>query len=93
MQWNACSTLNGSLEPSHVREGGAGKQIPSKYIPSVTREPLKETENMLEDENNKQARTITGGPLKKNEIDRGNKGKWVRTYCVVVSTGKLTNER
>ena len=56
-------------------------------------DPLKETENMLEDENDKQVRMSTGDPLKKNEMFRDEKGKWVRTYADVASTGKLSNDR
>ena len=35
------------------------KQIPSNEIPSGTGEPLKETKNILEEENDNQVRTIT----------------------------------
>ena len=42
----------------------ARKYIPSKD-PLGTGEPLKETENMLEDENDKQVLTSTEGSLKK----------------------------
>ena len=42
--------------------------MPSKEIPSVDGEPLKETKKMLEDENDKQVGTIIGGPLKNNEM-------------------------
>ena len=48
---------------------------------------------MLEDENDKQVRMSTGDPLKKNEMFRDEKGKWVRTYADVASTGKLSNDR
>ena len=37
-----------------VRGRDVGKQIPSEQIPSGTGEPLKETKDMLEEENNKQ---------------------------------------
>ena len=46
------------------------KQIPSKEIPLGTGEILKETKNMLEDENYKQARTRIRGPLKNKEMIR-----------------------
>ena len=41
----------------------------------------------------KQVRTSTGGLLKKKEIPRDKKGKQVRSYADVVSTGKLSKER
>ena len=47
-----------------------GTQIPSKRIPSGTGEPLKETKKMIEDENEKQVLTNTGGPLKKKEMPK-----------------------
>ena len=59
------------------------KQIPLKDIPSGTVEPLKETENMLEDKNDKQVRTITGMLLKKEEIIRDENDKQV-----LMSTGE-----
>ena len=43
-----------------------GEQIPLKDIPSGTGEPLKETENMLEDENDKKLRTSTGSQFGKD---------------------------
>ena len=70
-----------------------GKQIPSKEIPSETGDPLKETKNMIEDENEKQVHMSTEGLLKKKEIPRYKEGKQVHTYADVVSTGKLSNER
>ena len=48
---------------------------------------------MLEDENDKQVRTRTGGPLKKKYMPRDNKGKRVHTYADVISTGKFSNNR
>ena len=63
--------------------------MPSKEIPSVDGEPLKETKKMPEDKNDKQVRTSTGGPLKKRDIPRHKKGKWVSTYSDLVSTGKF----
>ena len=48
---------------------------------------------MLEDKNEKQVRTSTGGPLKNTEMPRDEHGKWVRTYADIVSTGKFSNER
>ena len=48
---------------SYTSKERVGKNIPSKYIPSGTGYRLKETKNILEDENDKQVRTITGGPL------------------------------
>ena len=50
---------------SYKSKERVGKKFPSKEIPLGTGEPLKETENMLEDENNKQVRTVTGRPQKK----------------------------
>ena len=50
---------------SYIRRDCVGKQIPSKYILLGTGELLKETKNMIEDENEKQVRTSTGGLLKK----------------------------
>ena len=47
-----------------------GKQIPSKYVPLGIGEPLEETKNMLEDENDKKVHTITRGTLKKKEMTR-----------------------
>ena len=48
---------------------------------------------MLEDEHEKQERTSTGGPLKKKDTPKDNKGKRVRTYDAVVSTWKIINNR
>ena len=48
---------------------------------------------MLEDENNKQVRTITGEKLKKKEIPRDKKEKRLCTYDDVLYTWKLINER
>ena len=56
-----------------------GKQIPSKDIPSGTREPLKETKNMIEYKNDKQVSTKTEVALKKKEILRDKNNKQVRT--------------
>ena len=56
-----------------------GKQIPSKEIPSETGDPLKETKNMIEDENGKEVSTSTRGTLKKKEILRDENDKHVRT--------------
>ena len=42
--------------------------ISSKDIPSRTGEPQKETKNMLEDKNDKQVCTSTGGPLKNKYV-------------------------
>ena len=55
-----------------------------KYIPSGFREPLKETKNMLEYENDKQVRTITWGPLKKKEMhrDEEEKGTYLWWRCI-----------
>ena len=49
---------------------GVGKQISLKHITSDTVEPLKENKNMLEDENDKSVRTITGGTFKKKDMLR-----------------------
>ena len=70
-----------------------GKQIPSKYIPLGTVEPLKETKKMLEDKNQKQVRRSTEGKLKNKYIPRYERGKHELTYDYVVSTWKLSNER
>ena len=67
------------------------KHIPLKDISLVTREPLKETKNILEDENDKQILMSTGGPTKKNYIPRDKKGNQLCTYADVVYTGKLSN--
>ena len=45
------------------------------------------------DGNDKQVRMSTGEPLKNEEMFRYEKGKQVRTYADVVSTGELSNER
>ena len=63
---------------SYTIKENVGKQIPPKEITSGTGEPLKETKDMLEDENNKQARTSTGGPLKNKEMLRDGNDKQVR---------------
>ena len=47
-----------------------GKQIPPKEIPSGTGEPLKETKKMIEDENDKQVRIITGDKFNKKEMSK-----------------------
>ena len=49
---------------SYTSKDSFGKQIPSKEIPSGTRETMKETKDMIEGEHDKQVRTSTGGPLK-----------------------------
>ena len=72
---------------------GVGKQILPKEIPSGPGESPKENKEMLEDENDKQVRTSTVGPLKKKELPRYEKEKLVPTYADIVSTGKLINER
>ena len=56
-----------------------GKKITPKDIPSGTGEPAKETRDTLEDENDKQVRMITGGPLKKKDMLRDENVKQVRT--------------
>ena len=48
---------------SYTSKKSVGKQIPSKEIPLGTGGPLKETKNMLEDENDKQVCTSTVRPL------------------------------
>ena len=48
---------------------------------------------MLEDENDKHVRTITGGTLKDKEMPREENRKRVCTYADVVSTGKISDER
>ena len=48
---------------------------------------------MIKDENDKQVRTIMGDSLKNKELFREKKGKRVRIYSDIVSTGKLSNER
>ena len=68
-----------------------GKHITSKDIPLGTIEPLKETKKILEDENEKQVRTIIGGPLKNKEMPKDEGEKWVRTYIDVVYIWKLSN--
>ena len=55
---------------SYTSKDSFGKQIPSKEIPSRTGEPVKEIKNILEDENDKQLRMSTGGPLKNKEMIR-----------------------
>ena len=50
-----------------------GKHIPSKEIPLGTGKPLKETENILEDVNDKQLGTHKGRPLKNKEMPRDEK--------------------
>ena len=55
---------------SYTRKECVGKQISPKEIPLGTGDPLKETKNVLEDENDKQVHTIIGGILKKKEIPR-----------------------
>ena len=57
-----------------------------------TGEPLKETKNILEYENDKQVCMSTEGPLKKKEMPRDEKGKRVRSYYDVVYTCNLGNE-
>ena len=56
-----------------------GKHIPSKEIPSGTGKPLKETKDMLKDENNKHVRTRTWVPLKKKQMLREKNDKQVST--------------
>ena len=48
---------------------------------------------MLEDKNDKQVGTITGGSLKNKDMLRYKKEKRLYTYAGVVSIGKLSNER
>ena len=50
---------------SYTGNQHVGKQITPKEIPSGTGDPLIETEDMLEDENEKQLLMGTAGPLKK----------------------------
>ena len=69
------------------------KQIPSKEIPSGTGDPMKETKDMLEDENDRKVHTSTGEPLKNKEMIRDEKGKQLRTYTDILSTGELSNKR
>ena len=64
---------------SYKRKERVGKQIPSKCIPSGTVEPLKETKDMLEDENDKQVLMIIGRPLENKEILRDKNDKQVHT--------------
>ena len=78
---------------SYTNKEPSGKHIPSKYIPSETGEPLKETKKMLEDKNQKQVRRSTEGKLKNKYIPRYERGKHELTYDYVVSTWKLSNER
>ena len=54
--------------------------------------PLK-NKQILRDENDKNEHTSTVEQLEKKEMFRDKKGKWVRTYYDVVSTGKISNER
>ena len=49
------------------------------YIPSVTIELWKETNDMLEDENDKQVCTSTGRPLKNKEMLRDKNDKQIHT--------------
>ena len=78
---------------SYTSKDCVGKNIPLKDIPSGTREPLKETKRLLEEKNDKQLHTRTGGPLKKKEMPRDEEGRRVHTYAEVLSTRKLSNER
>ena len=55
-------------------------------IPLGIVETLKETKNVLEDENDKKVRTSTGDLLKDKEIPKDEKVKRVSTYSDVVST-------
>ena len=48
---------------------------------------------MTEDENDKHVYMSTGGPLKKKEMPKDERGKRVRTYADVISTWKLSNDR
>ena len=48
---------------------------------------------MLEDKNDKQVPTNTGGPFKQKEMTRVKNGKFVRTYDDILSTGRLSNKR
>ena len=69
---------------SYTSKERVGKQIPSKDIPSGTGEPLKETKNIIEDENHKEVRMSTEEPLINEEMIRYQKGKQVCTYTDVV---------
>ena len=55
------------------------KNIPLKEIPSGTGDPTKETQNMLEDKNDKQVRTSTVGKFKDKYILRDENYKQVFT--------------
>ena len=57
-------------------------------------DPLKETKNMLEDENGKQVRKITEGKLKKKEMprDKGGNG-YVLTLKYYIQGSLATRER
>ena len=72
----------------YTRKERVVKHIPSKDIPSGNGEPLKETKDMLEYENDKQVRTSTVEPLKDKEMLREENDKRVRT-----STGEPLKER
>ena len=60
---------------SYISKDHVEIQIPSKDIPSGTGEPLKETKKIIEDENEKQVRTSTVGPLTKKDIPKDRKVK------------------
>ena len=64
---------------SYTSKQRVGKQIPSKYITLGAGEPLKETKDMLEDENNRQVCTSTVSPLKNKDMLRDKNDKQVRT--------------
>ena len=64
---------------SYTIKERVGKKILSKEIPLDTGDPLKETKYMLEDENDKQVHTSTGGSLKNKNMRRDKNGKQVCT--------------
>ena len=64
---------------SYTSKERVGKNIPSKEISLRTGEPLKETKNMLEKENDKQVRMSIGGQLENKDMVRDENGKQVRT--------------
>ena len=64
---------------SYTRKERVGKQNPSKDITLGTGEPLKETKDILEDENNEQVRTSTGEPFINKMMLRDENEKLIRT--------------
>ena len=64
---------------SYTSKERVRKKIPSKEISLRTGEPLKETKNMLEKENDKQVRMSIGGQLENKDMVRDENSKQVRT--------------